>query len=242
MTICIVTGASQNHSKSMRQFLKSFDCSSYLVYVWDLGLTQETHQAFLDEFGNTIQMRVFDYSKYPEWFAMEKEAGQYAWKPTLIYETMKEVLTYYPHIDVLFWCDAGNFCPDGNKNIEDIKTWTYRNQLYSPFSEGDIMRWTYPATWRWFQINDNDPFLRKYENRNGAVMSFFIKNMNIQYLIYEFARCASIKECIAPEGSSRANHRQDQAVFSILYWRFFENNSMYQPGFFEGIKTHRDCD
>jgi hypothetical protein len=31
---------------------------------------------------------------------------------------------------------------------------------------------------------------------------------------------ACIKECIAPHGSSRENHRQDQAVFTVLYYNY----------------------
>ena len=31
-----------------------------------------------------------------------------------------------------------------------------------------------------------------------------------------FAQCALHKECIAPEGSSRLNHRQDQAAITTL--------------------------
>jgi len=34
--------------------------------------------------------------------------------------------------------------------------------------------------------------------------------------------CALRRECIAPEGSDRSNHRQDQAVLTILYCKYQE--------------------
>jgi arginyl-tRNA--protein-N-Asp/Glu arginylyltransferase len=59
----------------------------------------------------------------------------------------------------------------------------------------------------------------------------------------KFNECASTKECIAPVGSSRANHRQDQAVFTILYYKFMMTHPSYTniKSYF-GINIHRDCD
>ena len=60
-------------------------------------------------------------------------------------------------------------------------------------------------------------------------------------LIRQWRKCALTKECIAPEGSSRENHRQDQAVLTLLAyqsearWRRIDALSM-------GIRLHCDID
>jgi hypothetical protein len=38
-------------------------------------------------------------------------------------------------------------------------------------------------------------------------------------IVVPWKACALVKDCIAPPGSSRANHRQDQAVLSYLVHR-----------------------
>ena len=42
----------------------------------------------------------------------------------------------------------------------------------------------------------------------------------VMALLREWRRCALIKDCIAPPGSNRRNHRQDQALLSILIHRY----------------------
>ena len=38
----------------------------------------------------------------------------------------------------------------------------------------------------------------------------------IDKIIKPWYECALVKECIAPEGSSRENHRQDQAALTVI--------------------------
>lgn len=75
-------------------------------------------------------------------------------------------------------------------------------------------------------MTELDPLFHQIP-RNGAIMGFHINHPAIRSFINEFARCAQIKECIAPEGSNRTNHRQDQSVFTIMYYRFFEEYKEY---------------
>ena len=65
----------------------------------------------------------------------------------------------------------------------------------------------------------------KYEkkrNRNAATIGINYNKDWCKDFIKEWKDFALIKECICPEGSDRSNHRQDQAVFSILYWKYQE--------------------
>ena len=69
----------------------------------------------------------------------------------------------------------------------------------------------------------------------------------VKEFIEYFYKCACDKECIAPESSSRLNHRQDQAVFTILYYKYlnkfkFKNYSNSHWKIFLGYTIHNDLD
>jgi len=225
----IVTGASENHYKSLKQFLNSCN-NSYIntIFVYDLGLTGDS----LDELKSkyNIIIKHFDFSKYPSYFDISVNAGEYAWKPVIIYETMKEVS------GILLWCDAGNILPN---DLTNIITTIKNNNIYSPTSSGTIEQWTHPKTLEWFNVSNY--VFTNICGRNGAILGFNIDNVNVRDFIQQFRDCACIKECIAPEGSSRLNHRQDQAVFTILYYIFFKNSNTYIDDYC-GIRIHQDID
>ena len=60
----------------------------------------------------------------------------------------------------------------------------------------------------------------EYEPRAAGIIGI---NYNINWcrdLITEWKDLALIKECISPELSDRSNHRQDQSILSILYYKY----------------------
>jgi hypothetical protein len=62
----------------------------------------------------------------------------------------------------------------------------------------------------------------------------------VRELINQWKACALTKECIAPAGSSRQNHRQDQAVLSVLAQQYDLTRKI--PTKFYGFKIHQDID
>lgn len=234
--LSIVTGASQNHFKSLKQFLSSVNTSTIKCFVYDLGLNAESVEQ-LKKY--TVEYRLFDYSAYPSYYDININAGEYAWKPAIIYNTMKELLST-DRAPILLWCDAGNIFR--HCNIGELKQYILQNKLYSPDSNDDVKFWTHPLTRMWFKIGDDDPILLK-QNRNAAILGFHINDPDVQSFIEKFNECASIKECIAPEGSNRSNHRQDQAVFTVLYYKFMGEHPSYRiTNSTFNIASHRDCD
>lgn len=211
--ITIITGASQNHSKSLKQFLETLQNISipYQCYIYDLGLDEETLNS-LKHLYPTFIHKTFDYSKYPDYFNIKINAGEYAWKPVIIEEVSKEVE------GIILWCDSGNKIVSSLENLYKI---IEIQGIYSPTSSGDISRWTHPLTLQYFEINDSSILLDR-QNRNGACLGFDTRKNEVKEFIENFSKLAKTKECIAPEGSSRLNHRQDQTVFTLLYYQFFE--------------------
>ena len=56
-------------------------------------------------------------------------------------------------------------------------------------------------------------------NLNAACVAFDPTNPKARQLAEEWARCAMDEYVIAPVGSSRENHRQDQALLTVLAYR-----------------------
>jgi hypothetical protein len=208
----IVTGASDNHYLSLVNFINSFiqhnaGTSAHTLIIYDLGIDdvrwnelQTTHQSH-----NFIYKR-FDYSKYPEWFNIEVEAGQYAWKPTIIYNTCEE----FPD-QIIVWMDAGNLI---HSDLKLLETFLQTYGVYSSISSGSIRNWTHPATIEYLQCQNVNE-----QNRNAACLGFKPQNSFARELLTDFYQCCLDKNCIAPNGSSRLNHRQDQAVFTVLLYK-----------------------
>ena len=221
----IVTGASGNHYLTLINMITSFYRhinNEHSLIVYNLGL-ENFQWEYLQNTFKKATFRTFVYSKYPDWFDINVEAGQYAWKPAIIYETY----TANPGA-VITWMDAGNIILD---NLIQLENAIRENGAHSATSSGDIERWTYPDTIRYL---DCDCLYK--DNRNGACIGLDTSNESSVRLLTDFYKCAQIRECIAPTGSSRENHRQDQAVFTILFYKHgFNSHNNYI-----GYSIHND--
>ncbi|CAG8849882.1 29984_t:CDS:1, partial [Racocetra persica] len=84
--------------------------------------------------------------------------------------------------------------------------------LISPISQGKMPRWTHPGVYKYFKDDG-----KKYENvTNCSTGAVFLDTDKTQHIIDKLYECALKKKCIAPRGSSRKNHRQEQAIFTYL--------------------------
>jgi len=82
---------------------------------------------------------------------------------------------------------------------------------------------------------------KNHRNRNGACLGFNTKEDVVKGFITEFYNYSRIKKCIAPEGSSRKNHRQDQSIFTLLFYRYQMNHELYGNKY-NGYSIHNDVD
>ena len=225
----IATGASENHARSLVQFLHSIPIQNRTqVYMWDLGLSTAT----LDNIRNTfsaIQIRRFPFEDYPAYFDIQQNAGEYAWKPVLLWRTAQEIQE-----GVLVWCDAGNRFIG---SLETLQSTIQTQGIYSPISSGTIEKWTHPQCLAYLEVERE---MLGMPPRNGAIVGFDLSQGSAWNVLEEWSQLAQIKHCIAPPGSDRSNHRQDQAVFSILYYRYTQG-VMLEKGYIS-LQIHQDCD
>jgi hypothetical protein len=60
--------------------------------------------------------------------------------------------------------------------------------------------------------------LRPRLNRNAAVVGFSLDDLPALNLLNEWDRLCHCRQVVAPQGSDRSNHRQDQAVLTLLFY------------------------
>lgn len=225
----IVTGADSSHFNSLLQLLASlrrYEPTSDIV-VYDLGLT-EAERCLLRAMYPLVDCRVFDYRRWPAYVNIKVNAGEYAWKPIIIADLMDECRGR------LLWLDAGCAITQPLYRIRNVLA---RVGLYTPHSCATVGAMTHPSTLAYMSANEEMLARRQVA---GTVVAVDHGVPEARQLIRRWKELALVKECIAPTGSDRSNHRQDQAVLSVLVYQSSFADRM--PTGYLGFKTHQDID
>lgn len=221
----ILTGADSSHFETLVQLLENVELffrgsNMPELIVWNLGLNSAELDRLKTEYSSICTIRTFNYDSYPAWFDIKENAGEYAWKPNLILESLTKTNKKY-----LLWLDSGDLLVDWLE-LSGVFDLLNKRLIYSPIVDGTIAKWTHPGMFEYMNAYTWTPNPIHMRNRNGAIMGFNIKSILVRSFIEEYAQYACIKDCIAPIGSSRLNHRQDQSLFSLLYYRFMAINKI----------------
>lgn len=216
--LIVVTAASSNHFGALRQMLHSLRRLDARVECYDLGLTAGEANA-LPRWDGFFYHR-FDYAAYPSHMNVAVNAGEYAWKPVIVAEVIERARAAEDASDVL-WADAGCYFhalrPIAQRIASTGGLWVRR-------SPGTMQQWTHPLM---FDFLRADPAAYgSKQNADATLVGFAVGSAapHVREAVYRdvvlpWKTCAMEKDCIAPRGSSRENHRQDQAVLSYLVHR-----------------------
>ncbi|CAG8586059.1 7623_t:CDS:1 [Dentiscutata erythropus] len=221
--------------KSLIYRLKALGLKNVGIVAYDLGFEKKNRKNFihLAKLGYVTEFRVFNFSAYPSFWDLtlrknKKNKGEYAWKVGMIAEVARD----YPG-KILVWMDAGNV--GSEKYFTHLKDWMPEfHGFISPNSPGQAKEWIHPGVYDYF--NDNHTLYDELNNCNAASLAFDTKISQI--IIDDWYKCALNKECIAPPGSSRKNHRQDQALITYLVARRGISCRTNRSSL--GVTTHRD--
>ena len=227
----ILTGSDSTHFNSLVNLLTSI--SKYekntKVKIFNLGLTNEEKNYLLNNFD--YKLVDFEFNKYPEFVSRRDEfnkLGSYSWKPIIIYEEYKK------NTKNLIWLDAGCLI---NKNLKLIKNIILKNGFYSPQSSDNVKRWTHESTLVKLKVPKD--FYKK-RNISGGICGFSQNSTLISNLISDWHKYSINEEIISPSGSSRLNHRQDQALLTLLV-HFYKLSTTTPRGHnIFGILRHQD--
>ena len=175
------------------------------IVVFDLGLDEDFVKGLSDDFPGLL-IRRFPYENFPRSYDIKIAAGNYAWKPASI-ELVK------PWEGDVVWFDAGNVVTGKLTFLRK----TLRNYpFFSPHSVGKIVDWTYPSVLVKLAV---DKKLSRQRNLAANVIAFDSSNPQASQLMQNWIESSKNLDLIAPAGSSRTNHRQDQSLLSILAYQ-----------------------
>jgi hypothetical protein len=216
--LIVVTAASSNHFGALRQLLESLRLLGARVECYDIGLTAGEARA-LPRWPGFFYHK-FNYAAYPSHLNVEVSAGEYAWKPVIVADVIDRAQAVGDRSDVL-WADAGCFFHALEPIAERIKK---SGGLWVRSSPGVMREWTHPLMFQYFSV---DPLeFGERSNADATLVGFAVGSAEetaraaiYRDVVLPWKRCALAKDCIAPAGSSRMNHRQDQAVLSYLVHR-----------------------
>ncbi|HKB09651.1 MAG TPA: DUF1647 domain-containing protein [Vicinamibacterales bacterium] len=211
----VVTAASSNHAGPLRYMLESLRRLRARVECYDLGLTAAEVRA-LPRWAEFLYHK-FDYARYPAHLDVEVNAGEYAWKPVIVAEVIDRLRAAGESEDVL-WSDAGSY-------FHELEPITARVRgsggLWLRASSGTMRQWTHPAMFARLGAAPDDYADRR--NADATLIGFATgsspppaRQRLYDAVVAPWRACALDRDCIAPAGSSRRNHRQDQAVLSYL--------------------------
>jgi hypothetical protein len=216
--LIVATAASSNHFGALRQMLESLRKLDACVECYDIGLTPAEARALPRWDG--VVYHTFDYAAHPGHMNASVNAGEYAWKPVIVADVVERARAGDRPRDVL-WADAGCYF----HAIEPIaRRITDTGGLWVRTSAGTMRQWTHPSMFDYLHADPAE--YGEKRNADATLVGFAVgsappsgREAVYQDIVLPWKACAMVKDCIAPRGSSRENHRQDQAVLSYLVHR-----------------------
>jgi len=78
--------------------------------------------------------------------------------------------------------------------------------------------------------------------RNGAIIGFNLDKPRIVKWFHTWRTLCDTESIIAPPGSDRTNHRQDQALLTLTFWDLHKQYKFNTVSEFYEVQTHCDID
>ena len=245
----IVTGASDNHASCLVSVLySSLLTSPYSpLIIVDYGISNSKLSILLSNVSRLhsirhslgseapIYYRKYNFAHFPAWSNINEphSKGGYSWKVI----TLFDVLTEYK--GVVMWTDAGSIL--GNSEIDVSRARV--NGFYSFVARHSIGKWTHNATYQCIEdmkwASNVNSVVNKTCCSGGYMIIDYWNRTVMTNVVYPFVKCSLTKRCIAPTGSSRWNHRQDQSALSIFIQSFGINQAC-DANYSASVHFHRD--
>ncbi|XP_071853015.1 uncharacterized protein [Apostichopus japonicus] len=213
--LVLITAFSDNHYKEAMGYIGT--AQKYMpgkrIIVYDLGLSN-TNKRKVRKLCD-VKLRRFPFNNYPQHF---KNLKTYAWKPVIINLSLNEFgAIYYGDASIRFKKSLKVLLPGIQRHhgymsnidyFDPRKGFRYNLTVPAMFTKLGVDREEYRS------CNNCAPHIQ-------AGTQLIINSTTIQTkLMQPWLQCALEQECIAPKGSSRANHRQDASAITIIAYKY----------------------
>jgi hypothetical protein len=220
--LTIVTGANSPFYDSLcNNLLKSIlQFENADIVVWDLGLTNVQLLRLKEDFPKVF-IKTFNYDLYPNYFDVNR-FPDYAFKSVCIYETLLTISTKY-----LLWLDAG--CGI-NHRLNSVRYLLKIYGFYSPFSSTNNELLTYKSVISHFNFTSGN--IGHKQMLSSGIVGIDRNCFKAISIIREWYDLTFNRELLAPTGSNKSNHRQDQSLLSCVYYSRKKNMPILASRFY----------
>lgn len=241
--LTIITAASRTHVASAKQLLYSACHFGYSVIFYDLGIPfnaiKELTSIYNGKNIELFQIRSYQPREGADFDPIERNAGNYSWKSACISDAIANPIEKKSRY--IIWMDAGNII---TRPLSELVAQIEAYKIYSPSSSGTIADWTHPSTAKLLDVNSE---LSKLPNRNGALIGIDTHDEDAARFTDVWTKLCALPDVLSPTGSSRSNHRQDQTIFSILWYKFIISRGLKEfttepYNNYYGVLIHQDLE
>jgi len=224
--LVVVTAASRDYFERARNLAGSLHVwePHTLLLLYDLGL--DPQQARSAAGWKNVQLKTLHFDALPVHFRWNGwETSTYAFKPLVVSQALDA------H-DCVLWLDSG---VEVRQPLHWARSWLrshgvllihsgwpFPNSWVHPAALVALNKSAYPST---EDKETNQKLFGDFTDPGGLAMKEVwsgvlgvrrSERIVYQYVIRPWYECALERECIAPRGSNKTNHRQDQTALSIL--------------------------
>lgn len=215
----IVTGSDKYFANTLLQLLDNLNRYNFIkkIYVYDLGLEKKNIDN-LSKFSSKVQIINFNFSEHEEFISKRDThgtLGAYAWKPNIVWAELQN------NKSKVIWLDSANLI---NYRFIFVLIVLTCKGFFSPMSAKKIKDLTYGSTIEALGLPNR--YLNK-RNLTGGFVGFDWNNSKSRELARMWVKNSNIEELILPKKSSKHNHRWDQSILSVLFYKM--NSFGYIP-------------
>ena len=223
----VVTAADGSHLGPLVCFLRAMaSVEDVHLRVYNLGgLDAPKHMALMRAAGSAFTLEQLEWPVLPA-FAKPNHTrttesmrkGHYAWKVALIAAEVARTANG----ECLVYLDA-EVEPSARLLSRFCTLASASGGMASPTSPGLLREWMHAGMPSWLERNVPSMHARatlakSEQSCDAGMLAFIGGTTTARWLASVWLGCAMVQSCIAPDGSSRGNHRQDQSALSLFVY------------------------
>tara|TARA_R110002126_G_scaffold212703_3_gene359263 strand:- start:76 stop:783 length:708 start_codon:yes stop_codon:yes gene_type:complete len=228
----ILTGACNGYYYSLRQLINNLKGMGkgdhHKFFIFNLGMSEHRWE-FIKSRPNLDKRFIFidrlPWTKYPAHF---KDLQTYAFK-SMCFDLIKEDIKD----QVVMWMDSACLL---ERELGITEYLIKEKVIYTPYSAENIARYCHPAT------IERMGYKGSLDNtmRSGGLLGIDLSKEAGKNFLSDYKMIMKYENIVCPLGSNKSNHRQDQSVLTLMYWRGVEEGHIEPEDRWIGLSFHNN--